>query len=392
MKKTSLIIICLGILLVSCGSSKKAQNAIESGDFSVAINIALQKLRESKVKNSETYAPILKSAYDRAVAQKEAEVNSIKHLNSITSLTKIHRNYSMLDAWQYGVISVQPLYSEGKEVTFSFKNYTDKINNSKQNLSDALFAKGTELMRGNKLQAREAHAIFEDLNYLNGSYPHNIPSLILQAKDKGANHVFISLRNNLGQNSLTQEEREDLININTANSKNQWVVFHTNRDANVSLDYEAEMVVDRLHFEPNQVNSELIKQEKRIKDGLEYVKDANGNVKKDDKGNDIKQDKIITVQAEIKMFQQLKVVTLEGGLHLKSLITNQGNQQTVIIGEAKFENLYAQFRGDARAIDKKYSDALNAKQANFPADDHFVKYAIADYKQQVQQLLNNLKI
>lgn len=392
MKKTSLIIICLGIILVSCGSSKKAQNAIESGDFSRAINIAIQKLRESKVKNSDTYAPILKSAYDRAVAQKEAEVTSIKHLNSITSLTKIHRNYSMLDTWQYQVISVQPLYSEGKEVTFSFKNYTDKINNSKRNLSDALFAKGTELMRGNKLQAREAHAIFEDLDYLNGSYPHNIPSLIQEAKNKGANHVFISLRNNLDYNALTQAEKDDLLNINTANSNNHWIVFHTNKNTNVTLDYEAEMVIDQLIFEPNQVNSELIKQEKRIKDGLEYVKDANGNVKKDEKGNDIKQDKIITVQAEIKMFQQLKVVTLEGGLNLKSLRTNRGNQQNIIIGEAKFENLYAQYIGDARAIDKKYSRALNAKQANFPADDYFVKYAIAHYKQQVQQLLNNLKI
>lgn len=392
MKKNSLIIICLGIIFISCGSSKKAQNAIESGNFSQAINIAMQKLRESKVKNSDTYAPILKSAYDRAVVQKEAEVRSLQHLNSITSLKKIYSNYSLLDAWQYEVISVQPLYTEGKEVVFSFKNYTEKINTSKRNLSDALYAKGMDLMKGNKTQAREAFAVFEDLDYLNGAYPKNIISLIEKAKNKGASHVYITLKNNLGHNALSQEEKNDLLDINTSNSNNKWIVFHTNRNSNIPLDYEAEMVIDQLVFTPNQVNSELIKQERKIKDGLEYVKDAKGNVKKDEKGNDIKQDKIITVYAEIKMFQQLKVVTLEGGLNLKSLRTNQGNQQKEIIGEAKFEHLYGEYRGDARAIDQKYAEALKAKPAEFPGDDKFIKYAIAHYKHQVQQLLNNLKL
>ncbi|MBL4745395.1 MAG: hypothetical protein JKY08_03415 [Flavobacteriaceae bacterium] len=392
MKKAPLIIIFLGILFASCGSSKKAQNAIESGDFSVAINIAMQKLRESKVKNSETYAPILKNAYDRAVLQKEAEVTTIKHLNSITTLKKIYRNYSLLDAWQYDVISVQPLYVAGKEILFNFNNYTDKINSSKRNLSDALYAQGMELMRGNKMQAREAFAVFESLDYLNGSYPKNITSLIQKAKNKGASHVFISLKNNLEYNALSQEEQEDLLNINTANSNNKWIIFHNSRNKKTSLDYEAIMMVDQLIFTPNQVNSELIKQEKRIKDGWEYVKDANGNVKKDDKGNDIKQDKIITVRAEIKMFQQLKTVTLEGGLYLKSLKTSRGDQQEEIIGEATFENVYAEYRGDARAIDQKHSNALKGKSVAFPADDQFVKSAIAHYKKQVQQLLNNLKI
>ena len=390
--RKKLLAISLTFLLISCGSSKKAQNAIESGDFSRAIDIAMLKLRESKIKNSATYAPILKNAYDRAVSQKEAEVTSIKHLNSIKSLRKIYSNYSLLDAWQYEVISLQPLYAEGKEITFHFNNYTDKINRSKRNLSDALYAKGKELMRGNKMQARDAHSLFEELDYLNSSYSHNIPSLILHAKEKGSSHIFITLKNNLDYNTLNQTEKKALKNINTTNSNNQWIVFHTEKITGISFDYEAEMIIDHLIFDPNQVNSELIKQEKRIKDGLEYVKDANGNVKKDEKGNDIKQDRIITVRAELKMFQQLKVVTLEGGLHLKSLKTNQGNQQREIIGEAKFDHVYAEFRGDARAIDKKYANALNEKHAEFPTDNQFVKYAIEHYKHQVQQILNNLKI
>ncbi len=390
--KKNLIVFLLILVIISCGSSKKAHNAIASGDFSKAIDISMLKLRESKVKNSDTYAPILKSAYNRAVSQKTAEVRTLQHLNSIKSLKKIHSNYSLLDAWQYEVISVQPLYSEGKEVTFNFTNYTSKINSSKRNLSDALYAKGKELMRGNKTQAREAHGVFEDLDYLNASYPHNIASLIRQAKDKGSSHVHITLKNNLDLNTLNQDEIASLKNINTANSNNQWIVFHSNKTAGISFDYEAKIIIDRLLFAPNQINSERIKQEKRIKDGVAYVKDANGNVKKDAKGNDIKQDRIITVQAEVKMYQQLKIVTLEGGLDLKSLKTNQGNQHKKIIGEAKFEHLYATYGGDVRAIDPKYAKALQAKHIEFPADDQFVKYAIAHYKHQIQQLLNNLKI
>jgi hypothetical protein len=165
-------------------------------------------------------------------------------------------------------------------------------------------------------------------------------------------------------------------------------MYHNKKDYSTVYDYEVVVKLDQSQITPEQVNTETVPQQARVKDGWEYVYDTKGNVMKDSLGNDIKRDKIITVQAEVKLFQQLKTGRVDGGVAIKNVKTNTQMSTAPIFGEAKFENVYAQYRGDQRAIEQKYYEALKKKEAPYPADDEFIKYALADYKQKLLQLLN----
>jgi len=147
--------------------------------------------------------------------------------------------------------------------------------------------------------------------------------------------------------------------------------------------------LSHLNIAPQQVNSELIPQQARIKDGWEYIYDSNGNVAKDSLGNDRKRDKIITVQAEVRVMQQIKSGQVDGTITIKNLINNTTTANTPVLGEARFENTYAIFRGDQRAIEEKYYQLLQNKEVPFPIDSEFIKYALADFKAKMLQIIDN---
>jgi len=50
--------------------------------------------------------------------------------------------------------------------------------------------------------------------------------------------------------------------------------------------------------------------------------------------------------------------------------------------------MYLQYRGDQRAIEEKYYQALQNKEAAFPPDAEFVKYALAEFRLKMIQLLD----
>jgi hypothetical protein len=165
-------------------------------------------------------------------------------------------------------------------------------------------------------------------------------------------------------------------------------MYHFKKDNKMVYDYEAEISLNSFEISPEQVNSETYPQQARIKDGWEYVYDSAGNVMKDSLGNDIKRDKIITVQAEVKLFQQLKTGKIEGGIIITNLKTKTTISNDPLLGEAKFENVYGLLHGDQRAIEEKYYKALQNKEAPFPADSEFVKYCLANMRISMLQILD----
>ena len=382
--------VILSLLLVSaaCGSAKKAEKSIDSGDYDTAFNIARDELYKDKHKKAnQKLIPMLKEAYDKANQRDVNKIKTYKKLNDPTYLKKIYSLYSGLDIRQDEVLMLQPLVYDDKEINFKTKNYTSEINKSLQDYSVYLFDLGTQQLAGSKLEARKAYETLSELEFVNPSYATNIGDLVRQAKMKGSSLVLLQLQNNISQHT-TQEHLEELLRISESNMSNPWVIYHDKRDDDVSYDYDVEIKLDQVQISPEEMNSELIQQQARVKDGWEYVYDGNGNVMKDSLGNDIKRDKIITVQAEVRMMQQFKASRVDGNMSVQNLRTNTLLNSTPLFGEAKFENVFAQYRGDQRAIEEKYYQALQNKEVPFPPDAEFVKYALAEFRIKMIQTLD----
>lgn len=388
MIKKYAIIFSLLLISLSCGSAKKAEKSIESGDYDTAFAIAKDALYKDKHKKAnQKLIPMLKEAYDKANERDLDKIKVLKKLNDPTYYKNIYSLYASLDVRQDEVLMLQPLVYDEKELHFKTKNYTSEISKSLKDYSAHLYNTGTQQLAGSKIDARKAHDNFNELEFVNPSYVANLGDLIRQAKMKGSSLVLLQIQNNIQQHT-TQEQLVELLRISESNMTNPWIIYHDEKDLNISYDYSVNIKLDAAQITPDQINSEVIQQQARVTDGWEYIYDGNGNVMKDSLGNDMKRDKIITVQAEVRMMQQLKASKVDGTIAIQNLKTNTLLGNTPIFGEAKFENVFAEYRGDQRAIEEKYYQALQNKEIPFPEDTEFVKYALAEFRLKMIQFLD----
>jgi len=381
------LLILLSLIILSCGSTQTATNQIQSGNFVDAFNTSVAELNKDKTKKSnQKLIPLLKEAYTKAAQTDLEEIKTLQKANTPNNLKKIYGNYLNLDIRQDEVRALQPLYFEGNEVKFTFDDYTNKIQTAKSKYSEILYKNATADLKGNQLDARNAYALLEDLMYINPDYKTNLNALLQQAKSKGSSFVLVTLKNNV--KAISNDSIKDFTSINNANFNNQWVIYHNQKQRNVNYNYQVDLNLDKLRFEPENTLQETVPQEAKIQDGYQYQLDANGNVMKDDKGNDIKVAKYIVVKAEVALYQQNKSSKLEGSVIIKDLIKKSTLSTNPTFGEAKFQHTYGKYKGDQRAIDQKYYEALKAKEVPYPKDFEFVNYSVSNFKQKVTALLS----
>ena len=387
MKKLFVALILLS-LCIACGGTQKATNLISSGNYENAFAVSIEKLTKDKnSKSSQKHVPILKEAYTKAAANDLQTIENLKNINTSESLKKIYGTYLNLDLRQDEVSVLQPLYFEGSEVQFDYQDYAKDIANAKNNYSSKLYSEATQKMKGDKLAARDAYKLFEELIYVNPTYKNNLTQLSQNAKNKGSSFVLVTLQNKV--NTISNDSIRSVNQINSGNFDNQWIIYHDKKESKTTYDYQVDIVLNSLQFQPEKTEQQTVPQEAKIQDGWQYQLDANGNVVKDDKGNDVKVAKYKVVRAEVSLYQQNKASKLDGTILIKNRKTGATVSSTPIFGEAKFQHLYGKFRGDQRAIEQKYYDALKSKALLYPKDYEFIKYSVLNFKQKVTNLLAN---
>ncbi|HHC78753.1 MAG TPA: hypothetical protein ENK46_02640 [Flavobacteriia bacterium] len=382
-----LTISVLLLTLLSCGSTQKVTNQLQTGNYIEAFNTSVAQLKKGKTKKSnQKQLPLLQEAYTKAADADMQRIKSLQKENSPENLKKIYGIYLNLDIRQDEVRALQPLYYEGKEMVFNFKDYTKDIANAKEQYSKSLYTDAMANLKGGQLEARKAYTLLEDLLYINPNYKTNLDDLLQQAKNKGSSFVYVTLANKV--KTISKDSIKDVTRINSANFNNPWVLYHTKKDHKIRYDYQVDITFDKLTFIPEKTQQQTVPQEAKVQDGWKYQLDANGNVMKDDKGNDIKVPKYTVVRAEVALYQQNKSSKLEGTVTIKDVKKKTTLSTQPIVGEAKFQNTYGKYRGDQRAIDQKYYKALQSKAVPYPKDYEFVKYSISNFKQKVTALLS----
>jgi len=386
-----LLILILSITLLSCGGTQKTTTHLQTGNYIEAFNNSIAKLNKDKTKKSnQKHIPLLKEAFNKAVKSDMAKIKILEKENTPESLKNIYGKYLNLDIRQDEVSALQPLYYEGKEVTFKFDDYSSDIKTSKENYSASLYNTAIQNLKGDHLEARKAYKHLENLIYINPDYRSDLNDLLQRSKNKGSSFVYVNLKNNV--TSIRKDSIKDFAVINSTNFNNQWVIFHHKKDRKIKYDYQINISFDKLIFIPEKTEQQTVPQEAKIQDGWKYQLDANGNVIKDDKGNDIKVAKFKIIKAEVSLYQQSKSSKIEGNIIIKNLNKKTTLSTNPIFGEAKFQHVYGKYRGDQRAIEQKYHEAIKAKEVPYPNDHEFVKYTISNFKQKVTAFLSQQEL
>lgn len=390
MNKTTLYLFLL-ILATSCGI-KNTQKYISEGDYDAAIEKAIEKLRKNKTnKKSQEYILLLEEAFNKAKDRDNRDIRLLVKDANPQKLEQIFNIYKNLNARQEKIRPLIPLKVNNKEVTFAFEDYSDQIISSKNALAKYLYDNSKALLyTNNKQNARRAH---EDLMYLSQltSQYKDVNSLIDEALFKGTDFVHVYTKNDTKM-IIPQNLNNALLDFNTYGLDNKWTEYHSAKQKNISYDYAISIAFKQINISPEQVKEREFQVEKEIIDGKIKKLDSRGRVMKDSLGREILVDNVKVVKALINEVQQFKTVEVVAKVDYINLINNQIMESFPINSQFVFENIYAKYKGDKRAIDAAYLPNFRNGPLPFPNNQQMVFDTAEDLKAKLKNIIIKNKI
>ena len=388
MKKSLLIITLLA--LAACGGVKKTQEALNSGNYTTAMNKAIKELSDNKTKKGhQQYVILLEEAFAKNKQRELERISFLEKDGNPANLETIYRTYLQLKKMQNRIRPLLPLpvYDEDREAAFNFKNYDSKILDTKAELSEYLYVNATDLLKNarNKYDFRKAYDDYKYLNDINPGYG-NTAAKMEEAYQKGLDYVKIELKNDT-QQIIPERLEEELLDFNSYGIDNFWTQFHTNPLESIKYDYAMNLDFREINISPEQTNEKQIIKEKEIRDGYDYVLDANGNVAKDSLGNDIKVERFKKVRCSFYQFTQFKSAQIGARVSFTDLQNGQEINSYPISSEFVFEHIYANYDGDRRALDNDLIAFLDLAAVSFPSNEQMVYDAGEDLKARLKNVV-----
>ena len=180
MKK--LLLFTLVMLLIACGGVKKTQQALNSGNYNVAMNRAIKNLQDNKTKKGhQQYVLMLEEAFSKH-SQKEIErIQFLENGGNPANLIQIYEGYTNLKKLQNRIRPLLPLpvYEEDRNAQFRFANYDNTILEVRDDLSAYLYDNASNLLANarNKMEFRRAFDEFKYLEDINPGYGDVAPKM-----------------------------------------------------------------------------------------------------------------------------------------------------------------------------------------------------------------------
>ncbi|WP_190808971.1 hypothetical protein [Flagellimonas sp. S3867] len=388
MKK--IILLSSLIILAACGGVKKTQEALNSGNYVSAMNKAIKNLTENKTKKGhQAYVLLLEDAFVKNAEREMEQISFLRGDGNPANLETIYNKYLHLKQIQQRIRPLLPLpiYDEGRDASFDFINYDSRIVATKNNLSEYLYSSANNLLASAN-EKEDYRAAYNELKYLqeiNPGYKETI-SKMDEAFAKGLEYVKVEIGNDT-QQIIPERLEEELLDFNAYGINNFWMEYHSNPVANIQYDYALNLEFRQINISPEQVNEKQIIKEKLVKDGYDYVLDDNGNVAKDSLGNDIKVDKFKKVKCNFYQFTQFKAAQIGAKVSITDLESGQEINSYPLSSEFVFEHVYANYRGDKRALGTDLISLLDVRAVPFPTNEQMVYDAGEDLKLRLKSII-----
>ncbi len=378
------------LLVFSCSGVKKTQEAINTGNYSSAINNALKNLADNKDKKSnQPYVVLLEEAYGKNTERELQQIAFLQKDGNPANYESIYKGYLSLNEIQQRIKPLLPLRlnDEKRDAHFSFKDYDDKIIKSKNQLSEFLYSNATVLLKKGttKQDFRTAYEDFRYLSEINPGYADSDQKM-KEAHSKGLDYVKVKIYNDSEQ-IIPARLQDELLNFNTYGLNDLWTQYHSNPLQGQKYDYEMQLAFRNIYISPEQVKEKQVIKEKQISDGYEFLVDRSGALVKDSLGNKIKVEKFKTVRSDFYQFTQIKSAQVAGNVIFIDLSAQQQVNSYPLSSEFVFEHNYANYQGDKRALDNEMISMLNMAAIPFPSNEQMVYDAGEDIKAKLKGIL-----
>ena len=389
MKKV--LLICGSVLLLlACGGVKKTQEAVNTGNYDQAINRALNNLADNKTKkNNQPYVLLLEEAFQKNTERELQNISFLSKDGNPANYEAIYEGYNHLKQIQERIRPLLPLpvLDENRNAKFNFRNYDEDILETKDRLSEYLYANASNLLRNasSKLDYRNAYDDFAYLDRINPGYS-DCKEKMEEAYARGLDYVKVELVNET-QQVVPERLEAELLNFNTYGLDDFWTQYHANPLKDITYDYAMLVAFKDIRITPEQVQEKQFVKEKQIKDGYTYLEDQNGHLVKDSLGNEIKVDRFKTVQCSFYQFTQHKAAQVTGQVSYVDLSSRQTLNSYPLSSQFVFEHVYANFNGDERALDNDLLAQVSQVAVPFPSNEQMVYDAGEDLKLRLKDIV-----
>jgi hypothetical protein len=389
--RSTITLILATLLLSGCNSVKRNQKFLSQGNYDQAIELAVKKLQKNKraPKNVE-HIILLEEAYKKAVAEDMRRISFLKKENNLNSKRDVYYTYLDMERRQQWIRPLLPLYipSEKRDARFKLKEYTDATLDAKKVLGDALWSQSVRFLDSNdKMQARRAFDLLNELQDLRGS-DSGITGMIEDALFIGTDFIYVTLNNRSGQ-IMPRRLEQELLDFNTYGLDNFWTEYHSERDQDIAYDYGIALNFRQIEFSPERISEREERRTKRVKDGWEFKKDAEGNFVLDEDGKKIKVDVYKTVSAMMLITEQFKAANVGGNVVYRDLQQGRDIDKFPLGTEFIFQNVFANYRGDERALSDDDLLLLENRFIPFPSNAQLLLDASDNIKGRLKEILKD---
>ncbi len=368
------------LVLASCGGPKGTISGTNSPTAEIDKQISSASLKLEKNPNNEKQIAILRDAYKRATDQDLALVESLRQ-QAATDASKWVDVFDVYDRMLIREIAVKPLlplYIAGGEVPFDIPDVDRMAEDSKSKASNYLYNEGVKLLAtGKKEDARKAYALFDQLMEFNYSF-QDAEELRRQAKYKGSINAVVTVENKTGR-ALPAGFENDVLNFRTEGFTNEWVAYHNTPPSGIPVDYDIKITVNELLVGRNDEQRRQYREQKQVVVGYRQGRDS--------QGNPVRIPQYGTVYADVLEITQLKPIRLKGTMTYLDKRTGQQVASLPIEREEAWGNVYAQFRGDQRALSQETIQKIQNGQKQYPPDSWMLEQAGKLLNQNVVKLL-----
>ena len=368
--KIEVYIFILLFIFSSCSTTRKIKNDIASGNYDKAITESISKIKTIKnKKKKDDYFLILNETYYKAIDNDLSKIDHLINDGNPELYKDIYQTYLLLNERQNKIKPIIPLKSDNKKINFNFFNYDKQIIEYRYKTSEYLYNTAKYLMKNNlKSNYKEAYYLLTYIEEINPNF-NKTRNLIQECIDKGRHNILVEIFNN-SDKIIPEKLENDILDFETYGLKSLWQSFYSKRTRlEINYDYKISLIFKNIEFSPEIMNEKEKNVEKRIKDGLKYLLDDNGNVVKDSLGNDIKIDNIITVRAKTIEFRQTKAAKIIAQVQIVNLKTNELVDKFPLSSEFIFENIFIEFSGDRRALNSRQKRLSKNKFLPYPSNE-----------------------
>ncbi len=379
-------------VVTSCSSVKRSQKLAAKGEYDKAIDLAVKKLQKNrKSKDADAHIGILVEAFKKATEDDLRQISFYKKEKSQVGIRETYFIYVNMEERQQKIRPLLPLhYQNGRAAKLKMADYTNEIIAAKNNYVASLYGQAEDFMRrNNKQDYRNAHHVLMQLNTISPNYK-DVRNMLDEAHFKGTDFILVKLNNHTAQ-IIPSRLQDELLDFNTYGLNDQWTEYHGQRDRQINYDFGIDMNFKIIDILPERITEQIITREASVKDGETTLRDRGGNIVRDSLGNPVKIDRMIDVKATVKITTQQKNVLVGGTVVYRDLSRKQQMQNFPLSTEFIFENIFATYRGDKRALTTEDLELIRNRFVPFPSNEQMVLDAGDDIKYQLKQILSKNK-